>query len=226
MVSEKKFDVVVVGAGFGGMYMLHKLLSLGFNATIVEAASGVGGTWWWNRYPGARCDVESLEYSYSFSDDLQQEWEWSQKFSEGPEILEYANHVADRFGLREHINFNTKINSVTYDDSNHIWTLKSLNGDVYKSNYCVMATGTLSDPNEPKFNGLHDYQGDWYLTGKWPHEGVDFQGKTVGIIGTGSSAVQAIPVIAKDAKHLTVFQRTANYSIPANQQVLPPEEVA
>ena len=226
MVAEKKFDVVVVGAGFGGMYMLHKLLGLGFNATIVEAASGVGGTWWWNRYPGARCDVESLEYSYSFSDDLQQEWEWSQKFSEGPEILEYANHVADRFGLREHINFNTKINSVTYDDSNHIWTLKSLNGDVYKSNYCVMATGTLSDPNEPKFNGLHDYQGDWYLTGKWPHEGVDFQGKTVGIIGTGSSAVQAIPVIAKDAKHLTVFQRTANYSIPANQQVLPPEEVA
>ena len=219
------YDVIVVGAGFGGMYMLHELRRIGLNVLVLEEATGVGGTWYWNRYPGARCDVESMEYSYSFSDELQQEWNWSHRFSTQPEILEYANHVADRFDLRKHIKFETRVNSVSYESGEKKWLLRSTSGEEFQGRYCVMATGTLSSVNEPKFSGLDEYKGDWYITGRWPHDGVDFSGKTVGIIGTGSSAVQAIPVIAKQAKHLTVFQRTANYSIPAKNRPLSSFEI-
>jgi cyclohexanone monooxygenase len=166
-----------------------------------------------------------MEYSYSFSEELQQEWNWRHRFSTQPEILEYANHVADRFDLRRYIKFQTRVSSVRYDQNKQQWLLKSSIKEEFQSRFCVMATGTLSSVNEPKFNGIKDYQGDWYITGRWPHSGVDFSGKTVGIIGTGSSAVQAIPVIAKEAKHLTVFQRTANYSIPAKNRSLINSEV-
>ena len=219
------YDVIVVGAGFAGMYMLHELRKIGLNVLVLEEATGVGGTWYWNRYPGARCDVESMEYSYSFSNELQQEWNWSHRFSTQPEILEYANHVADRFDLRGHIKFETRVNSVEYEAGEKQWLLRSSSGEEFYGRYCVMATGTLSSVNQPKFAGLDKYQGDWYVTGRWPHDGVDFSGKNVGIIGTGSSAVQAIPVIAKEAKHLTVFQRTANYSIPAKNRPLESNEV-
>ncbi len=223
--NSKKIDVVIIGAGFGGMYMLHSLNKLGLNSLILEQGDGVGGTWYWNRYPGARCDIQSIEYSYSFSEELQQEWEWSHRFSTQPEILEYANHVADRFDLRKDIRFNEKVLSAEYVENSRIWELETDTGNKYTSRYCVMATGSLSSINKPKFKGIDSYNGDWYITGKWPHENVDLSGKTVGIIGTGSSAVQAIPVIAEHAKHLTVFQRTANYSIPANNEPLDPEEL-
>ena len=219
------YDAIIVGAGFGGMYMLHSLNKLGLKTLILEEGKGVGGTWYWNRYPGARCDVQSIEYSYSFSDELQQEWEWSNKYSTQPEILEYANHVADRFNLREHIRFNESVLSAEYVENSKIWKLETNSGNIYQSRYCVMATGSLSSINKPKFAGIDSYTGDWYITGKWPHEKIDLSGKTVGIIGTGSSAVQSIPILAANSKHLTVFQRTANYSIPANNKPLDPEEI-
>ena len=223
--KTKQIDVLIVGAGFGGMYMLHSLNKLGLNSLILEQGDGVGGTWYWNRYPGARCDIQSIEYSYSFSEELQQEWEWSHRFSTQPEILEYANHVADRFDLRKDIRFNETVLSAEYLENTRMWELETNSGKIYRARYCVMATGSLSSINKPKFEGIDSYKGDWYITGKWPHENVDLSDKTVGIIGTGSSAVQAIPVIAENAKHLTVFQRTANYSIPANNEPLDPEEL-
>ena len=223
--NSKKIDVLIVGAGFGGMYMLHSLNKLGLNSLILEQGEGVGGTWYWNRYPGARCDIESIEYSYSFSEELQQEWEWSHRYSTQLEILEYANHVADRFKLRKDIRFNETVLSAEYIENSQLWELQTNSGKTYQSRYCVMATGSLSSINKPKFEGIDSYNGDWYITGKWPHENVDLSGKNVGIIGTGSSAVQAIPVIAEHAKHLTVFQRTANYSIPANNEPLDPEKL-
>ena len=223
--SITNYDAIIVGAGFGGMYMLHSLNKLRLKTLILEEGKGVGGTWYWNRYPGARCDVQSIEYSYSFSDELQQEWEWSHKYSTQPEILEYANHVADRFNLREHIRFNERVLSAEYVENSKIWKLETNSGNIYQSRYCVMATGSLSSINKPKFPGIDSYTGDWYITGKWPHEKIDLSGKTVGIIGTGSSAVQSIPILAENSKHLTVFQRTANYSIPANNKPLDPEEI-
>ena len=164
------YDALIVGSGFAGMYMLHKLTEVGLNSVILEEASDVGGTWYWNRYPGARCDVESMEYSYSFSDELQQEWEWSYRYSTQPEILEYAGHVADRFGLRKHIRFNSRVASATYNGVDSTWELQTTGGDLYKGKYCIMATGTLSSVNTPKFEGLDDFQGQWYVTGRWPHE--------------------------------------------------------
>ena len=220
-----RLDALIVGAGFSGMYMLYKLRKLGLKALILESASDVGGTWYWNRYPGARCDVESMEYSYSFSEELQQEWEWSHKFSTQPEILNYANHVADRFDLRTDIKFDSHVESAVYEESGQYWVITTVAGEIYTSQYCVMATGTLSLVNEPKFEGVQDFKGDWHVTGRWPHEPVDFTGKKIGVIGTGSSAVQAIPVIAQNAKQLTVFQRTANYSVPANNRPLSSIEV-
>ena len=165
-----------------------------------------------------------MEYSYSFSEELQQEWEWSDRFSTQPEILEYANHVADGFDLRKNIRFGCRVESMVFSEDNN-WIIATSSGEIYKSKFCVMATGTLSSVNEPKFEGVDSFEGDWYVTGRWPHETVDFTGKNVGIIGTGSSAVQAIPVIAQEAKHLTVFQRTANYSLPAHNRLLGKEEV-
>ena len=223
--KTEKVDVLVVGAGFAGMYILKMLKDAGYDVLVVEEADGVGGTWYWNRYPGARCDVPSLEYSYGFSDELQQEWEWSSKYSTQPEILEYANHVADRFDLKRYIRFGQRVMSATYLEESKSWYVVTSSGNQFESKYCIMATGSISAINKPKFAGLDSFKGDWYLTGRWPHENVDLSGKSVGIVGTGSSGVQTIPILAQKAKHLTVFQRTANYSIPARNRPLDPEEV-
>ena len=217
------FDVVIVGAGFAGMYMLHRLRGLGMSALIFEAASGVGGTWYWNRYPGARCDVESMQYSYSFSPELQQEWRWSELFAAQPEILRYANHVADRFDLRRDIRFETRVTQACFDEAEHRWDIRTDRGDRVSARFCVMATGCLSTARVPDFEGIKTFKGRTYHTGHWPHEGVDFAGQHVGVIGTGSSAIQAIPVIAKQAAHVTVFQRTPNFSIPSRNGPMTPE---
>jgi len=217
------FDAVVVGAGFAGMYMLHRLRGLGFSARVFEAGSGVGGTWYWNRYPGARCDVESMQYSFSFSEELDQEWNWSEKYAPQPEILSYANHVADRFDLRRHIVFDTRVITATFDEAAKRWSIETDGGDRVSARFCIMAVGCLSAPNRPNFRGLEDFRGPIYHTGEWPHQGVDFTGLRVGVIGTGSSAIQSIPIIARAACALTVFQRTATWSVPAWNERLTPE---
>jgi cyclohexanone monooxygenase len=217
----KQIDVVIVGAGFGGMYMLHRLRGLGLSAIVFDVASGVGGTWYWNRYPGARCDVESMQYSYSFSEELQQEWQWSEVFAGQPEILRYANHVADRLDLRRDMRFETRVTSAVFDEAAHRWTVGTDRGDVVSARYCVMATGCLSAARLPDFPGMNSFKGKTYHTGHWPHEGVDFTGLRVGVVGTGSSAIQSIPVIADQAAHVTVFQRTPNFSIPSRNRPMP-----
>jgi cyclohexanone monooxygenase len=217
------FDAVVVGAGFAGLYMLHRLRGLGFTARVYEAGGGVGGTWYWNRYPGARCDVESMQYSFSFSEDLDQQWDWSEKYAPQPEILSYANHVADRFGLRPHIAFDTRVISAGFDEAAKCWRIETDRGDQVSAKFCIMAVGCLSAANRPAFEGIDKFRGPIHHTGQWPHEGVDFTGLQVGVIGTGSSAIQSIPIIAQQASSLTVFQRTATYSVPAWNQKLTPE---
>lgn len=219
-------DAVIVGAGFAGMYMLHTLREHGFTARVIEAASDVGGTWYWNRYPGARCDVESLEYSYSFSPQLEQEWDWTERYATQPEILRYAQHVADRFDLRRDICFNTRVMSATFDDATTRWAVTTDDGQVTHAQFLIMAVGCLSSTNLPDFPGRDTFSGASYHTGQWPHEGVDFTGKRVAVIGTGSSAVQSIPLIAEQAAHLTVFQRTPTYSVPAHNRPLAADEVA
>jgi len=216
------FDAVVVGAGFAGLYALHRLRGLGLTARVYEAGQGVGGTWYWNRYPGARCDVESMDYSYSFSDELQQEWRWTERYAAQPEILKYINHVADRFDLRRDIQFETRVTSAAFDEATSRWSIETDRGDRVSARFCIMATGCLSDAQVPDFKGRETFEGKWYHTGKWPHEGVDFTGQRVGIIGTGSSAIQSIPIIARQAAHLFVFQRTPNYSMPAQNAPLDP----
>jgi len=223
--SPRDFDAVIVGAGFAGLYMLHRLRELGLSVRVFEAGSGIGGTWFWNRYPGARCDIESLEYSYQFSPELQQDWEWSERFATQPEILRYLEHVADRFELRRDIEFETRVRSAHFDEASGRWAIDTERGPV-SARFCIMATGCLSSTNTPRFPGLDRYAGATYHTGRWPHEGVDFSGKRVGVIGTGSSAIQSIPVIAEQAAHLFVFQRTPNYSIPAHNAPLDPARVA
>ena len=220
-----RFDAVVVGAGFAGLYMLHRLRQAGFRVRVFEAGSGVGGTWYWNRYPGARCDVESMEYSYSFSEDLQQEWNWSERYAGQPEILRYANHVAQRFDLRRDIVFDTRVVKAAFIEADNRWRIETDAGEVVEAAFCIMATGCLSSTNLPDFEGLESFAGETYHTGRWPHEGVDFAGKRTGIVGTGSSAIQAIPIIAEQAPHLTVFQRTPNYSIPARNDAIDPNLV-
>jgi cyclohexanone monooxygenase len=220
----KSYDVVVVGAGFAGMYMLHRLRGLGLSARVFEQGDGVGGTWYWNRYPGARCDVESMQYSYSFSDELQQEWDWSERYAPQPEILKYANHVADRFDLRPDIQFNTRVERAVFDEDADRWSVTTSDGDTVTAKFVVLATGCLSNARMPDIKGLADFRGKVYHTGNWPHEPVDFTGLRVGVIGTGSSAIQSVPVIAEQAEHLTVFQRTANFSIPARNAPLSAEE--
>ena len=224
--AAREVDAVIVGAGFAGMYMLHRLRSAGMNVQVIEAGDGVGGTWYWNRYPGARCDIESMEYSYQFSEELQQEWEWQERYAPQPEILAYANHVADRFDLRKNIQFETRVTEAVFDEAVNRWQVQTDTGEALSASFCVMATGCLSSTNLPKFEGLDTYQGEWFHTGLWPHQGVDFTGKRIAIIGTGSSAVQSIPQLAKQAAHLTVFQRTPNFSIPAHNRQLEPEYVA
>jgi cyclohexanone monooxygenase len=217
-------DVVVVGAGFAGMYMLHRLRGQGFSVRVFEQGGDVGGTWYWNRYPGARCDVESMQYSYSFSDELQQEWNWSERYAPQPEILKYANHVADRFKLRPDIKLNTRVDRAIFDESAGSWEVAMSDGNTVIAKYVVLATGCLSNARMPDIKGLADFKGRVYHTGHWPHEPVDFTGLRVGVIGTGSSAIQSVPVIAEQASHLTVFQRTANFSIPARNAVLTTEQ--
>ncbi len=208
-------DVIVVGAGFAGMYALQKFRGLGLRTQVLEAGSDVGGTWYWNRYPGARCDVPSVEYSYSFDKELEQEWDWTEIMAAQPEILEYANHVADRFDLRKDMQFQTRVDSAVFDENSNRWTVVTDSGQAYTARFCVMATGCLSVPNTPRIDGQDSFAGSVYHTGNWPEGGVDFSDVSVGIIGTGSSGIQSIPVIAEQAKHLTVFQRTPNYTMPA-----------
>ncbi|MEQ1700307.1 MAG: NAD(P)/FAD-dependent oxidoreductase [Ilumatobacteraceae bacterium] len=227
--QQEQFDAVIVGAGFAGMYMLHTLREHGFRAQVFEVADDVGGTWYWNRYPGARCDVESLEYSYSFSPELEQEWQWTERYAAQPEILRYAQHVADRFDLRRDIRFETRVQSADFDDATTGWTIVTRGADgserSTRSQFLIMAVGCLSSTNLPEFEGRDSFQGASYHTGTWPHEGVDFTGKRVAVIGTGSSAVQSIPIIAQQAEHLTVFQRTPAYTVPARNRPLTPEEI-
>jgi cyclohexanone monooxygenase len=208
-------DAVVVGAGFAGMYMLYRLRELGFSFRVFETGDGVGGTWYWNRYPGARVDGMSLSYSYGFDEGLQQEWSWSQDFAPQGELLDYANHVADRFDLRKDIQFETTVTSATFDDDSQRWLVETDRGDQVSTRFLITAAGCLSATNTPKFKGIDTFQGNWYHTSRWPHQGVDFTGQRVGVVGTGSTGIQAIPVIAQDAGHLWVFQRTANFSVPS-----------
>jgi cyclohexanone monooxygenase len=224
--GAETYDVVVVGAGFAGMYMLHRLRGQGLKVRVYEQGGGVGGTWYWNRYPGARCDVESMQYSYSFSDELQQEWDWSQRYAPQPEILRYANHVADRFNLRSDIQFDTAVEACGFDERDNLWSVTTSDGKTVSAKFVVLATGCLSNARKPDIKGLERFDGPVYHTGNWPHEEVDFTGLRVGIIGTGSSGIQSVPVIAGQAKHLTVFQRTPQFSIPARNKPLTDEERA
>jgi cyclohexanone monooxygenase len=217
MGTEMNQDVLVVGGGFAGMYALYRFRQLGLSVRVLEAGSDVGGTWYWNRYPGARCDVPSLEYSYSFSKELEQEWDWPEVFSAQGDILAYANHVADRFDLRRDMQFNTRVVSTEYLETENLWRLETESGEVHTARFCVMATGCLSVPNKPELPGASSFTGEVLHTGLWPKEPVDLTGKRVGIVGTGSSGVQAIPELARQAAHLTVFQRTPVYTVPANR---------
>jgi len=218
------FDALVIGAGFSGLYQLLCLRDrLGLSVRVLEAADGVGGTWYWNRYPGARCDSESHSYCYSFSAELMREWEWSERYPGPPEILRYLNHVAERFDLKRDIRFNTRVRSAHYDEQANLWRVSTDAGEALTAQFLITAVGCLSSANIPNIPGLDTFAGRWYHTGQWPHEGVDFSGKRVGLIGTGSTGIQAAPVIAETAAHLSVFQRTANYSVPARNAPLTPE---
>src|SRR4051812_15620731 len=219
-------DAVVVGAGFAGLYTVHKLRSQGLTVRVFEAAPDVGGTWYFNRYPGARCDVESVDYSFSFSDELQQEWDWTEKYATQAEILRYLNWVADKLDLRRDITFDTRVTSAVLDEETLQWTVTTDRGEVVTARFCIMATGPLSAAMTPKFEGLETFGGSIYHTAHWPHESVDFTGKRVAVIGTGSSGIQSIPIIADQADQLYVFQRTPNYSVPAGNKPLMADEMA
>ena len=220
-----RFDAVVVGAGFAGMYMVHRLATLNYRVQAFERGEEVGGTWYWNRYPGARCDVVSMEYSYSFSEELQQEWEWRERYAGQPEILQYASHVADRFDLRRHYRFNTVVVSAIFDQPANCWNVTTDRGDTVATQFLIFATGCLSSFNLPAVEGRENFGGEIYHTGRWSHEEVDVSKKNVGVIGTGSSGIQAIPYLAEQGKSLTVFQRTPHYSVPARNRPLEPDEV-
>jgi cation diffusion facilitator CzcD-associated flavoprotein CzcO len=218
------FGAVVIGAGFGGLRILHELRQRGISARVIEAGSDVGGTWYWNRYPGARTDSEAWVYCFSFSEEVQQEWNWKERFPAQPEVLEYLNFVADRFDLRRDIQFGTRVRSAVYDESTNVWTVTTDKDETYTSTFLITATGPLSHPLDPPFEGLDSFEGDWYLTARWPKRPVDFTGKRVGLVGTGATGVQVAPVVAEQAAHLTVFQRTPNYVIPANNRPLTDDE--
>ena len=224
--QSEVLDAVIVGAGFAGLYMLHRLREQGYSARIYEAGSGVGGTWFWNRYPGARCDVESMEYSYSFSAELDREWRWSERYASQPEILRYLNHVADRFDLRRDIQFDTQVTAARFDEAAKRWIIQTDRGERVMVRFCIMATGCLSVPKKIEYPGLESFRGQCYQTSNWPHEGVDFTGQRVGVIGTGSSGIQSIPVIATQASQLYVFQRTPSFSVPARNGPISPEVMA
>src|SRR5680860_72473 len=223
---RRDVDAVVVGAGFAGLYAHHRLRRLGRTLQGFEAAADVGGTWWWNRYPGARCDVESMDYSYSFSPELEQEWTWSERYATQPEILRYVEHVADRFDLRRDIRFETRVTAATWDEAAQRWQIATDRGDRVSARFLVMATGCLSAAKQPEIDGIDSFRGRTLHTGRWPHEGVDLTGLRVGVIGTGSSGIQSIPLIARQAAHVTVFQRTPNFTMPAKNAPLDPDAAA
>src|SRR3954469_11393823 len=219
-------DVVVVGAGFAGLYLLHRLRNAGFSARAFDEASDVGGTWYWNRYPGARCDITTADYTFSFDPELEQEWTWSEKYAQQPEILRYLQFVADRYDLRRDITFDTRVDDAEWDDDAGLWRVHTSTGESVSCRFYVMATGCLSVPKEPDIEGAARFRGEVYFTSRWPHEGVDFAGKRVAVIGTGSSGIQSIPLIAQQAEQLTVFQRTPNFSIPAHNGPAPADSLA
>ncbi len=221
--DQQQLDVLIVGAGFAGLYMLHRMQQRGLSVRLFEAGSGIGGTWFWNRYPGARVDVESMEYSYSFDEALQQEWSWSERYAGQPELQRYINHCADRFNLWPNIKLNTRVTAARYQEASRDWQVETASGETVRAKYCILATGFLSSGSIPEFEGLDDYAGNKYLTSRWPEGGVDFSGQRVAVIGTGSSAVQAIPIIAQQVDHLFVFQRTPPFSIPLRNGPLDPE---
>jgi len=223
---DEVVDAVVVGAGVAGMYMVHRLRGLGLSVQGFEAGSDVGGTWYWNRYPGARCDVLSVDYSYSFSGELQQEWDWSERYATQAEILAYLEHVADRYGLRRSFAFDTRVVAARLDEATLRWRVRTDTGRTLDARFFILATGSLSSASVPDIPGLDDFAGDWYHTGQWPHEGVDCAGRRIGVIGTGSSGIQSIPVLAEAAEHLFVFQRTPNYTVPARNRPLSDAERA
>jgi cation diffusion facilitator CzcD-associated flavoprotein CzcO len=226
-MSSTALDAVIIGAGFSGMYMLKSLRDkLGLKARVLEAGSGIGGTWYWNRYPGARCDSDSYIYCFTFDKQLLQEWEWSERYPEQPEILRYLEHVAARHDLKRDIQFDTLVTAASFDEKTNLWTVKTDKGDPVTARYVIAAVGSLSTTNLPPFKGLEKFKGKWYHTSRFPHNGVDFTNKRVAVVGTGATAVQAIPEIAYQAKQLTVFQRTANYCVPARNGHVDPEVVA
>ena len=216
-------DAVVIGAGFSGLYMMHRLRERGLSVQGFEAGTDVGGTWYWNRYPGARCDSESLSYSYSFLPELDQAWRWPERYSEQPEILKYIEHVATTLKLRKHFSFGTRVTSASFDASSNLWTIGTDSGDRVTARFLIMASGCLSKPNWPAIDGIEQFRGDRFHTGQWPHDGVDFSGKRVAVIGTGSTGIQSIPRIARQADQLVVFQRTANHCVPAHNGPMDPQ---
>src|SRR5579864_7642590 len=224
--ATQQVDVAVIGAGFAGLYALHRLRKAGFTAVGLDEAGDVGGTWYWNRYPGARCDIQTIDYSYTFDPELERAWTWSEKYATQPEILRYLGFVADRYDLRRDIRFNTKVTAAKWDETAERWRLTTDNGAPVSCRFYIMATGCLSTPKPPEIDGVHDFKGEVYFTGRWPHKGVNLAGKRVAVIGTGSSGIQAIPLIAEQAAHLTVFQRTPNFALPAHNGPVSPDRVA
>ena len=223
-IATQNFDAVVIGAGFSGMYMLKSLRDkLGLKVRVYEAGETVGGTWYWNRYPGARCDSDAYIYCFTWDKQLLQEWEWSERYPEQPEILRYLEHVAKRHDLKRDMQFNTRVTGAEFDETANLWTVRTDKGEEVTARYLIAAVGTLSTTNMPQFKGLEKFKGKWYHTSRFPHTGVDFTAKRVGVVGTGATAVQAIPEIAQQAKQLTVFQRTANYCVPARNGKVDPE---
>ena len=223
--TTQQVDVAVVGAGFAGLYLLHRLRKAGFNAVVLEEADDVGGTWYWNRYPGARCDIQTIDYSYTFDPELESAWQWSEKYATQPEILRYLGFVADRYDLRRDIRFGTKITAATWDEAAERWLLTTDSGAAVSCRHYIMATGCLSAPKPPEIDGVKDFKGEVYFTGRWPHQEVKLAGKRVAVIGTGSSGIQSIPMIAEQAAHLTVFQRTPNFALPAHNGPAPADRL-
>src|SRR4051794_39645528 len=224
--KTQQVDVAVIGGGFAGLYLLHRLRKAGFTTIALEEADDVGGTWYWNRYPGARCDIQTIDYSYTFDPELESAWKWSEKYATQPEILRYLGFVADRYELRRDIRFRTKVTAANWDQVAERWQLATDNGAAVTCRYYIMATGCLSAPKPPEIDGVRDFKGEVYFTGRWPHEEVKLAGKRVAVIGTGSSGIQAIPLIAAQAAQLTVFQRTPNFALPAHNGPAPADRVA